>query len=137
MRQQLYVNFVLIACHLSVSALLSKAGRAIKRIVPDGNCFFRAVAFYLFQDESKHYFVRAQIVEFERVNEKQFTKFLISPVNKPTFEGHLEYLQQPMSWATQVEVIALATFFKVPVYNFTNNNGYFHWLSNPSKSWSW
>ena len=62
-----------------------KAGRAIKRIVPDGNCFFRAVAFYLFQDESKHYFVRAQIVEFERVNEKQFTKFLISPVNKPTF----------------------------------------------------
>ena len=66
-------------------------------------------------------------MEFERVNEKQFTKFLISPVNKPTFEGHLEYLQQPMSWATQVEVIAVATLFKVPVYNFTNNNGYFHW----------
>ena len=37
------------------------------------------------------------------------------------------YSNPAMSWATQVEVIALATFFKVPVYNFTNNNGYFHW----------
>ena len=90
--------------------MLSKAGRAIKHIVPDGNCFFRAVAFYLFQDESKHSFVRGQILEFERINERQFTKLLIPPVNKPTFEGHLEFLQQPMSWATQVEVVAVATF---------------------------
>jgi len=31
-----------------------------------------------------------------------------------------------MSWATQVEVVAIASFFQVPAYNFTNSNGYFH-----------
>ena len=85
------------------------------------------MAFHLFQDEGIHSFVRAQTLEFERINNKQFTKLLIPPVNQSTFEGHLECLQQPTSWATQVEVVAIATFFKVPVYNFTNNNGYFHW----------
>jgi len=66
-------------------------------------------------------------LEFEKINEKHFNKLLIPPVNKSTFESHLEYLQQPKSWATQIEVVAIATFFQVPVYNFTNSNGYFHW----------
>ena len=86
------------------------------------------MAFYLFQDESNHSFVRAQILEFERINERQFTKFPIPPVNKPNFKGHLEFLQQPMSWATQAKVVTVATFLKyIPVYNFTNSNNYFHW----------
>ena len=51
-------------------------------------------------------------LESERINEKQFTKLLISPMNKSIFESHLECLQQPMSWATLVKVVATATFSK-------------------------
>ena len=38
--------------------------------------------------------------------------------NKPTFEGHVELLYKPNSWATQIEVLAVATYFRVPVFYY-------------------
>ena len=52
------------------------------------------------------------MLEFERINEKQFTKLLNLPMNKSTCESHLECLQQPMLWTTLVKVAAIATFSK-------------------------
>lgn len=95
---------------------LSRTGRAIKFIVPDGNCFFRAVSFHIFGDESNHLSVRAKVLKFEQINEYIFAKFLMPPVNKPSFQEHIEFLQRPGSWATQVEVLTVATMFQVPVY---------------------
>ena len=61
-----------------------------------------------------------QILEFERINEKQFTKLLIPPVNKLTLRATWSVCSSLChAWAMQVEVLAIATFLKVPVYNST------------------
>ena len=60
--------------------------------------------------------MRAEVLKFEQINEYLFAKFLMPPVNKPSFQKHLKFLQRPGSWATQVEVVTVATMFQVPVY---------------------
>lgn len=114
---------------------LSQTGRAIKVIVPDGNCFFRAVSFHIFEDEGNHLSVRAEVLKFEQNNEYLFAKFLMPPVNKPSFQEHIECLQRPGSWATQVEVVTVATMFQVPVYYCkSSQDGVYHWeVTNPLK----
>ena len=57
------------------------------------------------------------------------------PVNKPSFQEHLKFLQCPGSWATQVEVVTVATMFQVPVYYCkSSKDGVYHWeVTNPLK----
>ena len=45
-----------------------------------------------------------------------FETYLLPLTNKPTFEEHLQLLHNPTSWATQTEVLAVATYFRVPVF---------------------
>ena len=57
------------------------------------------------------------------------------PVNKPSFKEHLKFLQCLGSWATQVEVVTVATLFQVPVYYCkSSQDGVYHWeVTNPLK----
>jgi len=72
--------------------------------------------YHLFGDDSQHSSVRATLVEFEQWNELLFRRFLISPINKSSFEEHVMLLKSPNSWAAQVEVIAVASLNQLPVY---------------------
>lgn len=100
--------------------------------MPDGNCFYRAVSFHIFGDEDKHRSVREEVLKFEQRNEHMLAKFLMSPVNKPTFQEHLTFLEQPDTWATQVEVIAIATMFCVAVFYCREKDSLYHWeVINP------
>ena len=47
-----------------------------------------------------------------------FETYLLPLTNKPTFEEHLQLLHNPTSWATQTEVLAVATYFRVPVFYY-------------------
>ena len=38
-------------------------------------------------------------------------------------DAHIKTMMQPCAWATQLEVVALATYFQVPVYIFTESTG--------------
>ena len=63
-----------------------------------------------------HLEIRNLIIQFEEMNRGILETYLLPLTNKPTFEEHLQLLHNPTSWATQTEVLAVATYFRVPVF---------------------
>lgn len=43
----------------------------------------------------------------------------MTTINEPTFAKHIKKLCDPRTWATHIEVFAVATFFQAPVYFIT------------------
>lgn len=80
---------------------------------PDGNCFYRAISYELFGTEEEDSTIRSVISRTEWLNKDVFSTFLIPLGN---MEEHCIGVGTPGTWATQVEVIATATIFRVPVY---------------------
>ena len=37
-------------------------------------------------------------------------------INKPTIKDHIRHIGIPSTWGTHIEVLAVATYFKMPVY---------------------
>ena len=86
-----------------------------KKVIGDGNCFFRCLSMQLFQSQDQHYAIRSVLARFKNLNRGTFEKMLMPAVNEPTFSGHIRKLITPCAWATHVEVMAAATYFQVPV----------------------
>jgi hypothetical protein len=84
-------------------------------VAADGNCFFRSVSYLLFQKEDKQWPLRNIILRFENLNSTLFEKRM-TDVNESTFSAHIQKLINPSTWATHIEVLAVATYFQVPVY---------------------
>ena len=59
------------------------------------------------------------ILRFENLNQGVFEKRLTT-INEPTFAEHIKKLCDPRTWATHIEVYAVATFFQAPVYFITD-----------------
>ena len=87
----------------------------------DGNCFYRAISYQLFRTQEEDYLVRSVISQAENLNKTIFSNYLISGINKPTIEEHINTVRLPGVWATQVEVLAAASLFSVPVYLCSQN----------------
>ena len=103
----------------------------------DGNCLFRCVAFHTLGDEEKHDDIRTLLVRFETLNKTTFSSRFIPYANKQTYQEHLKHQLRTGNWGTQVELMATATLFQVPVYCCcTNLSGTdYHWkLINPIAS---
>lgn len=81
----------------------------------DGNCLFRAISYNLFGHEDAHFSLRSIIERFETCNSSIFEKRM-TMVNESTFAEHLKQLYRPNTWATHIEVFAIATYFQAPVY---------------------
>ena len=94
---------------------LSLHQRKIINIKSDGNCFFRAISYLLFNNEDEHWPLRNLIIRFENLNLDIF-KERLTAINKGTIEEHLMYLSRPNTWATHVEVFAVATYFQAAIY---------------------
>lgn len=84
-------------------------------VASDGNCLFRAISYLLFGHEDEHWSLRNLIIRFENLNSSIFEKRM-TMINQDTFEEHVKKLCHPNSWATHIEVFAIATYFQVPVY---------------------
>ena len=109
-------SFMVLTQETPPTSSLSAIGRAVKKIKADGNCFFRAVSFLIAGSENYHLEIRNLIIQFEEMNRGIFETYLLPLTNKPTFEEHLQLLHNPTSWATQTEVLAVATYFRVPCF---------------------
>ena len=106
---------------------LSATGREIKRMVGDGNCFFRSLSHQLFSSEEKHYTVRSTLVRFENLNKSLFSAYLMAD-NEPTIDSHVKKMSRPQVWATQVEIFAASSFFQIPIYSlYYTSVTEFHW----------
>jgi len=91
------------------------SNREIKRIVGDGSCMFRCLSQHLFNNQDKHQVVRQLICDFEIANPTIFKVYLTSNQSQSIHE-HVQLISKENSWGTQVELIAAATYFKVPIY---------------------
>ena len=70
---------------------------------------------YLWHSRRRLYHTRV-LTRRENLNKSVFSSFLIPGVNKNTIKEHICHVSAEGTWATQVEVIATATAFEVPVY---------------------
>ena len=103
--------------------VLELSGRKEVTMKGDGNCFYRAISYQLFGTQKEDYLVRSVISQAENLNKTIFSNYLISGINKPTIEEHINTVRLPGVWATQVEVLATAhaSVFEVPVYSCSQN----------------
>lgn len=83
---------------------------------------FRALSHQLFNTDEHHSSVRLLLQRFENLNPSKFTPFLMS-INKPTFEEHIRHIGTPQTWGTHIEVLAVATYYKFPVYFLNKKRG--------------
>ena len=93
------------------------------KMKPDGNCFYRAISYELFETEEDNT-IRSVISRTERLNKVVFCTFLM-PAG--SMEEHCIGVGTPGTWATQVEVVATATIFRVPVYFCTITSNCCRW----------
>ena len=87
------------------------------------------MAFHTLGDEDKYDDIRTLLVRFENLNKALFERRFISSANTTSFHDHLKHQLWPGVWGTQVELMATATLFQVPVYCcYTNLSGTkYHW----------
>ena len=103
---------------------LRTTGRQIKRMKPDGNCYFQNISHQLFTNEQKHYIVRSTLIRFENLNKSILSGYLTGN-NEATID---EKMDRASVWATQVEVHATSSFFQIPVYMLCYTSPTeFHW----------
>lgn len=101
--------------------------RCIKKVLPDGNCFFRALGLQLGGFEELHQTLRELLVQFISCNQETFASWVTSG----TMQSHLNNMQRNAKWATQVEIQAAASLFQVPIYVATNTigtQGIYRWI---------
>ena len=103
---------------LTLQSFLFQWNRKIVTVTGDGNCLFRVVSYLLFQNENAHDRLREIILRFEYLNKSLFENRMTN-INENTFDQHLRKLCDPRSWATHIEVYAIATYFQAPVYFVT------------------
>jgi len=103
----------------------------------DGNCFYSSLSFLLFGKEEEHDEVRHVVSRMVAKNKNTFRPYFISTKTVDTIEQHCETNWQSGVWATQVEVIAAATVFHVPIFFLERSAKEYKWnvvhpLQNPS-----
>lgn len=98
---------------------LAQSDRKIVTMDPDGNCFFRGLSYQLFGTQEEHSMIRTIIYRMENLNKDTFSRFLMPGVNSDKIDDHIRMISSPHTWATQVEAVAAATVFEVPLYYCT------------------
>ena len=86
-----------------------------KLVVGDGNCFFRALSYIVYEDESHHQ--SSHLVQLIQLNANIFLPLVL----EGTMENHVSSMLVEGTWATQVELSATAIFFNVQVFSCTPN----------------
>ena len=69
----------------------------------------------------EHSMIRTIVYRMENLNKDTFSRFLMLGVDSETIEDHIKKISSPRAWATQVEVVAAATVFEVPLYYCTRD----------------
>ena len=120
------------AQHENVSEFLSKFGRALRPIGGDGNCLFRSLSYCLFETEYYHSPLRCLLARFESRNERVFTSHLPqqSHSQQSSILEHVKRISNPGTWGTDLELLAAATYFQIPVYFCCTDNVTDKWLWN-------
>lgn len=93
-----------------------------KSVVGDGNCWYRAVSYLVFGDESRYADIRVQVSRFMEVN--------AAKLNERNGENYVENSQVAIDqvWATDAEISATSTMLRTKIYLHAENGGKWRWL---------
>ena len=110
----------------SIATYLRRQGRRLEVSRGDGNCLFRSFSFQLTGNQDNHISVRTLLLRFENLNPSAFQPYL-TPINYPTMAEHISHVQKPDVFGTHLEILAIATFYNVPVYYCQLLRGQYSW----------
>ena len=111
-------------CNTAV-VFLKREGRKMESVIGDGNCLFRSLSFLLCGDQGMHTKAREEIVHFIKENKHKFQPYLMQGI----IDAHITNMFKLGTWGTQVEIIAAATLYQIPIYvASTSQDGLtYHW----------
>ena len=92
-----------------------------RSIIADGNCFFRALSFAIFSEESHHFRIRSSIVNHLLKNEHVFQSFLRSGYRSISNYVLNRGVLKNGTWATEIEIIAAAHLLQTDIYVFDDS----------------
>ena len=90
----------------------------------DGNCLFRSLSYAVYGDQDLHCDLRNKLVELIRSNKDMFRHL---SMQHTSIDQHVKQMCKPGTWGTQVEIFAMATLFKIPVYVASQNPKYLNY----------
>jgi len=107
-----------------VGERLRKYGLIEKKITPDGNCQFRALADQIMEDQSRHKEVRSRIIDWLKGNEKyavddQNTATLGDFLDRdqyPSWENYCYYMSGSRAWGDHLTLVAATEAFGVNLW---------------------
>ncbi|CAG9531108.1 unnamed protein product [Cercopithifilaria johnstoni] len=85
-------------------------------IVGDGNCLFRALAFYFAGSDIEHSRVRECIVEFEAEHWNEFAA--LKGWSSDVWNDHMNHLLTDNTWGGDIELFAVAAMLSVDVWTY-------------------
>ncbi|EFO26035.2 hypothetical protein LOAG_02445 [Loa loa] len=85
-------------------------------IVGDGNCLFRALAFYFAGSDLEHSRIRECIVEFEAEHWNEFAA--LKGWSSDIWNEHMNRLLTDNTWGTEIELFAVAAMLSVDVWTY-------------------
>ena len=101
----------------------------VEKIDGDGNCLFRAISYSLFSRQKYHGIVRSQMIEYMKDLPDEEREILL-PQPKQSMETYIQSSQMSQSgtWASEVEVQALAYLLNIPIYVYAKYGDEWKWL---------
>ena len=94
----------------------------------DGNCFFRAISYWLTGSEEQHEKVRLMLVQYMKEDEWKAngTKIIGGDVDDYLSRINME---APGVWATETEIYAMAYLLRTTIFVYHNyNKKHYEWL---------
>ena len=111
-----YINKFLADVSTEVQQSLSKVGRKRCRFKGDGNCLFRELSHVLTGEQENHAEIQLLLERFENLNNNLF-KELLTSVNTPTIEEHIQHIGLTYMWGTHVEIFAISTHLHIHLFH--------------------
>ena len=105
----------------TIDTYLQVSGHKLHSIAGDGNCIYRTISYAFLGTEDHHLIIRSSIVRLINLNRDKFLHYLIPSVNKPTIDEHIRHMMLRNNWPTQVEILAAATLYRLPIYFCTTS----------------
>ncbi|TKS65922.1 ATP-dependent DNA helicase PIF1 [Collichthys lucidus] len=98
----------------------------IKSIKPDGNCFYRSLAFSVCHAEEKHLKIRRAVVRHLQSNSGTFAEYLrneYTSVQDYVTKSRIYYCG---SWATEIDIFAAADLLQTTICTFNDGKWNMH-----------
>nr|pir hypothetical protein F38B7.5 - Caenorhabditis elegans [Caenorhabditis elegans] len=93
---------------------------ATRGITPDGNCFYRAISWWITGVQSHHMIFREAVGKHLKKNELMFKKYCHNEI----YEKYVENAMRDGVWATTCEIFAMANMLNVEIITYLGDSGW-------------